>query len=397
MGFFNSGLFGRTSSDVRLSDPYLAEFFSGRGIGSNVTPETALSNSSALGAVIRVRSEMLASIGLHLFARDAQGGRSRADDNPLYDVLHSVANPTTTAFEFRELMIRDLDLTGNCFAAIERNSAAQVIALYHLDPMAVVVEKLNSGRLRYKVSGQTLLQEEVLHVRGPSRDGILGQSPLTISRGVFGLALTQQTTAGSVAQNAVRTSGVMTFAEKLGTTARDAIRTSIQDFTSGGEKSGSVLVMDNDAKFTPLTISAGDAEFLASRKLSAEDVARLFGVPPTVIGITDKATYSNTEQEARALVQNALGPLAARIEAAMARCLLSAEERKALYVEHDLSSLLRGDVASRFEAYRVGREIGALSPNDIRKKENEPPIAGGDLYHYPSNWVPLGTVAGVAV
>lgn len=394
MGFFGSSIFGR-SSDVRLSDPYLAEFFSGRGLGSNVTPDTALSNSSALGACIRVRSEMLASIGLHVFVRGADGGRSRADDSPIYDVLHNVANPSQTAFEFRELMVRDLDLTGNAFAAIERNSAAQVVALYHLDPMTVV-EKLGNGRLRYKANGQTFLQDEILHVRGPSKDGILGQSPLTISRGVFGLALTQATTAGSVAQNTVRTSGVMTFANKLGSEVRESIRTSIQDFTSGGEKSGSVLVMDNGAEFKPFTMSAADAEFLASRKLAAEDIARLYGVPPTVIGITDKATYSNTEQEARALVQNALGPLAARIEAAMMRCLLSAEERKTLYIEHDLSSLLRGDVASRFEAYRIGREIGALSPNDIRKRENEPPIAGGDTYHYPANWVPLGTQTGEA-
>ena len=137
--------------------------------------------------------------------------------------------------------------------------------------------------------------------------------------------------------------------------------------------------------------SAEDAEFLASQKLSNEDVARLFGVPPTSVGITDKATYSNTEQEARALVANCLGPLASRIEAAMLRCLLTEEGRRTLYIEHDLAALLKGDVQARFEAYRIGREIGVFSPNDIRRRENETPIPGGDVYHQPANWTPLGS------
>ena len=395
MGFMD--IFRTEKRDIRVSDPALAEYFMGRGLGSNVTTDAALSNLAALGACIRVRSELLASTSLHVFRRDADGGRSRADDNPLYDVLHNVANPSQTAYEFRELLIRDLDLMGNAYARIERDNFGDVVALYHLDPMAVIVEKLGSGRLRYKSGGETLLQDEVLHVRGASKDGILGQSPLTISRGVFGLALTRSTTAGSVAQNAIRTSGVMTFKDKLGSDARENVRTAIQQFATDGEKTGGVLVMDNDAEFKASTMSAVDAEFLASRKLAAEDIARLYGIPPTCIGIVDKATYSNTEQEATALVRNALAPLASRIEAAMARCLLSAEERKNLYIEHDLSSLLRGDVASRFEAYRIGREIGALSANDIRKRENEPPIAGGDTYHYPANWVQLGTTSEAVV
>ena len=114
--------------------------------------------------------------------------------------------------------------------------------------------------------------------------------------------------------------------------------------------------------------------FSRARKLANEDVARIFGLPPTSVGITDKATYSNTEQEARALVQNALGPLAARIETAMHRCLLTDASRRSLYIEHDLDGLLRGDVKSRFEAYRLAREIGVYSPNDVRRLENEPPL-----------------------
>ena len=115
------------------------------------------------------------------------------------------------------------------------------------------------------------------------------------------------------------------------------------------------------------------------------------GLPPTSVGLVDRATYTNTEQESRALVQNALGPLAGRIEAAI--CLLADVGRRRLYIEHDLNCLLRSDIAGRFSAYRLAREIGVYSANDIRRKKNEPPLGpAGGLYHQLVNWAELGTV-----
>ncbi len=383
---------------VRSDDPQaLAGFFGVRSIGATANADAVLGNLAVAARCVGIRSEMLASVGLFVFRRTADGGRARADDLPLYGVLHDMWNPNLTAFEGREFMIRELDTKGNAFARIERNARGQVVALWPEPWGNVGVEKLASGRLRYRLSSPSggvavLLPEEVLHVRGPTRDGMLGLSPIQIARGALGLALSQAETAGAFAGNMLRPSGIVAFAEKLGKDARDGVRTELAAF-AGSTNAGKVMVMDGGAKFERMTFSPDDAEFLDSRKLANEDVARIFGVPPTCVGITDKATYSNTEQEARALVQNALGPLAARIEAAMARCLLTDAGRRSLYVEHDLSALLRGDVQARFEAYRIGREIGALSPNDIRRRENETPIAGGDVYHQPANWVPLGTQA----
>lgn len=384
---------------VSSDDPVaLAEFFGIRSVGATVNADAVLSNLAVAARCVGIRSEMLASVGLFVFRRTADGGRERADDLPLYGVLHDQWNPNLSAFEGRELLIRDLDTFGNAFARIERNARGQVVALWPEPWGNVAVEKLASGRLRYRVSSSAggvsiLLQEEVLHVRGPlRRDGVLGRSPVEIARGALGLALSQTETAAAFAGNMLRPSGLVTFTEKLGKDARDNVRTELAAF-AGSTNAGKVMVMDGGAKFDRMTFSPDDAEFLDSRKLANEDVARIFGIPPTAVGITDKATYSNTEQEARALVQNALGPLAARIEAAMMRCLLTDAGRRTFYVEHDLSALLRGDVQARFEAYRIGREIGALSPNDVRRRENEPPIPGGDVYHQPANWVPLGTQA----
>lgn len=392
----------RAASTVRTSDPYLADFFGQRGIGAgSVSADAVLSNLAVAARCVALRSELLASVPLHLFRRTADGGRRRADDLPLYGLLHDMANANLSAFEFRELMVRSLDLAGNAYARIEWNARGQVAALYPLLPGEVSVERLPSGRLRYRVSrtgggADVLLQDDVLHVRGPSRDGVMGQSPIQIARGSLALALQQNETAGALFANSLRPSGLLSYPGQVGTDQRDRIRISIEDRLAGARNAGRLLILDGGVKFEPLSLTSEDAEFLDARKMSNEDVARIFGMPPTTVGITDKATYSNTEQEARALVQNALGPLAARVEAAMQRCLLTDAGRRSLYVEHDLSGILRGDVQARFEAYRIGREIGVYSPNDIRRRENEPPIANGDAYHQPANWVPLGTTAPAA-
>ena len=389
------------AAEPAVIDPYLAGWPGYPPAWGGVTPDTLLSNSAVAVRCVNLRSEMLASVGLFVFRRTADGGRERADDLPLYPVLHDLMNPQMTAYEGREFLIRSLDLHGNAYARIERDNRGAVIALYPIEPGLVSVERLNTGRLRYRVTDprgglMTLLQDEMLHVRGPSRDGIMGVSAIQYGRGAMSLRVSQAETATALVDNGLRPSGVMSYDERLTGDARAKIREKVAEKLQGANNAGQLLIMDGGAKYAPLAWSAEDAEFLASQKLSNEDVARLFGVPPTSVGITDKATYSNTEQEARSLVANCLGPLASRIEAAMLRCLLTDEGRRTLYIEHDLAALLKGDVQARFEAYRIGREIGVFSPNDIRRRENETPIAGGDVYHQPANWTPLGSAPGVA-
>lgn len=386
----------RRSAASVTPDAFVMENMSQRGLGPAVSPEGVLSNLAVATRCVGLRSEMLASVGLFVYRRTADGGRERADDNPLYAVLHDQINPNLSAFEGREFLIRELDTRGNAFARVERNARGQVVALWPEPWTNVGIERLPSGRLRYRITSPyaattVLLQEEVLHMRGPTRDGMTGLSPLYIAREAIGLAVGQSATANGFLESALRPSGIISFPERLKSQEiADRLRVQLREKYQGIRRSGEMMILDGGAKFEQMTWTPQDAEFLDSRKLSNEDVARVFGVPPTCVGITDRGTYSNTEQEATALVRNALGPLAARVEQALQRCVLTEAARRTLYIEHDLSALLRGDVQARFEAYRIGREIGALSPNDVRRRENEPPIPNGDIYHQPANWVPLG-------
>jgi HK97 family phage portal protein len=384
-------------------DFYFQEFaanrsYGGIGYGGYAGEKIVLSHLAVAARCVALRSELLASVPLFLFRRTADGGRERADDNPLYSVLHDMANENLSAFELRELLVRSLDLYGNAYAVISWNARGQVVAL---EPIHTVqIDRVN-GRLRYRGTRynrnreETFLQEEVLHLRGPTRDGLIGLSPIGIARGALGLALQQSAVAENLVSNGLRSSGVLSYDHNLSKEQAERARDQLTAHYTGVPNAGKILLTDGGAKFTAMSFSPEDSQFLESRKLANEDIARIFGLPPTCVGLVDKATYSNTEQESRALVQNALGPLAARIEAGMSRCLLSDVGRRNYYVEHDLSGLLRGDVAARFAAYRLAREIGAMSANDVRRLENMPPIADGDGFAEPANWKPLGApVAG---
>jgi HK97 family phage portal protein len=385
----------RSGGGMLPIDPYWANFAATRGIGA-ASPDVVLSNLAVATRCVQLRSELLASVPLFLFRRTPDGGRERASDNPLYFVLHDMMNPNQSSYEGREFLVRCLDLNGNAYGRIDWTSRGQVGAIWPLLPGDVQVDVLPTGRLRYRVYNgrrtETLLQEEVLHIRGASRDGIIGWSPIAIARGALNLALAHQQTAQALSDNSLRPSGIVSFPQIMSKEQKDYFRTNMDEMLAGAAKAGRTVIVDAGAKYETVSFSPEDAQFLEQRKLANEDVARIFGMPPTSVGITDKATYSNTEQESRSLVQNCIGPLAGRLEAAMQRCLLTDVGRRTIYIEHDLDGLLRGDVKTRFDAYRLARETGVFSANDIRRKENEPPIGPeGDIYHQPANWVPLGT------
>lgn len=385
--------FPKQETRIATSDPFLGEFLGARWTG-RADIEKA-SGHAVAHRCISVIAENLASVPLAVYRRTEDGGRERATDHALYGVLHDETAPGLTAFEAREWLLASALTYGNGYARIERNGRSQVTALHPIVAGSVTVEKLPSGRLRYKVAQpdggtQVLLQDEVLHIRYRTRDGILGQSPIQIAAAAFGLALAQQDTAGAAAQNSFRPAGALVFPDKLGGTGKEGIIAKFKERFVGSMKAHEVMVLDGGAKFETFQFNSKDSEFLESRKLSNLDICRVFGVPPSVAGITDDATYSNIGEESRALVSRCLAPWAKRVEMALNTALLSPESRKMLFIEHDLAGLLRGDLKSRYDAYRVGREGGWLSVDEIRAFENMSKVPGGDTYLEPLNHTRLG-------
>jgi HK97 family phage portal protein len=361
---------------------------------AGANPDAAISNSAVAHRCVALCAETIASLPLNVFRRTKDGGRERAEDHPLDYLLGVAPNDYQSVFEFREHLLRSYLMHGNAVARIESDDAGRIRALHPAFWHGVQIERLPSGRLRYggeDVTSHrwTLLQEDVLHIRGPSRDGVTGLSPLQLAPGAIGLALSYAETAQALSDNRLSAGGVYSVEGNLTEEQHKKLLKFIGRHV-GPANAGSPLIVDHSAKWMPHTFSPLDAQFLESRKLSNEDVARAFGVPPTSVGIPDKNSYNLAEQEALMLVRNCLSPLAARSERALERCLLTSQGRRNYFFEHDFSALLRGDIKARFEAYRLAREVGAFSPNDIRRRENEPPIEGGDVYHVPVNWAPLG-------
>jgi HK97 family phage portal protein len=385
---------------IQSDDPYIAEWFGLRGgIGGYVDPGRA-SGIAVAHACISIVSQNLAAMPLNLYRRSADGGRERAADHPLYGALHDMANPTMTAFEARETLLASLMVAGNAFARIEWNRAGQATALYPLDPGAVAVERLESGRLRYRVSSsaggvRVYLQEEMLHLRYRlAKDGVMGLSPVQIARETFNLSLTQQDTAQKQAAKSFLPEGALVFPQVIGKDQRQNALDKLEAKVNSDLATRNVLVLDGGTDWKSFSFSSKDAEFLESRKLTNLDICRIWGVPPTVAGITDNATYSNSDQESRALVVRCLAPMARRVEQAMNAALLTAESRKGMFIEHDLAGLLRGDMKARYDAYSVGRNGGWLSVNEIRGWENMPKIDGGDEYLSPLNMTAASDIGG---
>lgn len=380
---------------IQSDDPFIAEWFGlNGGTGAHVDPRRA-SGLATAGACIGVISQALAAVPLNVYRRAGNGGRERATDHPLYAVLHDAPNGVMTAFEAREMLIASLLISGNAYAALDWNARGQVTGLHPVEPGRVAVERLESGRLRYRVTDhngrlRVYLQDEILHLRYRlARDGVMGLSPIQLARETFNLALTQQDTAAGLAAKGNRPSGALVFPNAMGGEKKDAALDKLRAKIEANTVTSSVMVLDGGAEWKSFSMTAKDAEFLESRKLTNLDICRIWGVPPTVVGILDHGTYSNVEMESRALVVRCLAPMARRVEQAMNVALLPMGSRRALFVEHDLAGLLRGDMKARYESYRIGREWGWLSPNEIRGWENLPEIEGGGEYLSPLNMTPL--------
>lgn len=373
------GVLNLETRSVSGGDPYWSGFASLRS--SPVNPSTA-QGVSAVYACVQAIAETAASLPLILFARSGED-RTRASDHPLYGVLHDIANPEQTAIEAREYLQACVLLRGNAFARIVRGLDGHVRELWPLSPDTVSVLRVGD-QVAYEYqdgSGvlRRLLSHEMLHLRHRlGDDGVMGISPIAAARGVVELALAESEHGRHTFTNGAKLLGVLKFPGLLKPEQRDAIRKSWASQHAGGGNAGRTAILEGGVDFQSVSMTLEDAEWIASRQFSVEEVARLFRVPPTVIGDLRHGNYSNSVEMARQFVTMTLRRHLVAWEQAIAKQLLTEAERKVYFAEHQVEGLLRGDSTNRADFYDKGIQSGWLLPSEARRFENLPTIEGID-------------------
>ncbi len=351
---------------------------------------------------VRILSEAVAGLPLHFYRYTDNGGKEKAADHPLYFLLHDEPNPEMTSFVFRETLMTHLLLWGNAYSQIIRNGKGEVIALYPLMPDRMNVERDSKGQLYYEytvsmddaptVKGSTVIlpPTEVLHIPGLGFDGLVGYSPIAMAKNAIGMAIACEEYGAKFFANGAQPSGVLEHPGTLKDPSR--VRESWQSTFGGSHNANKVAVLEEGMKYTPISISPEQAQFLETRKFQINEIARIFRVPPHMVGDLEKSSFSNIEQQSLEFVKYTLDPWVSRWEQSMARSLLTPEEKKQYFVKFNVDGLLRGDYQSRMNGYAVGRQNGWMSANDIRELENLdriPEELGGDLYLINGNMTKL--------
>ena len=375
--------------------------FGGSSAGKAVTERSSM-QMTAVYACVRILSEAVAGLPVHLYRYTSEGSKEKAVDHPLYFLLHDEPNPEMSSFVFRETLMTHLLLWGNAYAQIIRNGKGDVVALYPLMPNRMQVDRDQNGQLYYQYQMSTdeaptmkqgtviLKPSEVLHIPGLGFDGLVGYSPITMAKNAIGLAIAAEEYGSKFYANGAAPSGVLEHPGTLKDPSK--VRESWNAAFGGSSNSHRVAVLEEGLKYTPISINPSEAQFLETRKFQIDEIARIFRIPPHMVGDLEKSSFSNIEQQSLEFVKYTLEPWLVRWEQSICRILLKPEEKRDYFVKFNVDGLLRGDYASRMAGYATARQNGWMSANDIRELENLdkiPAEEGGDLYLVNGNMIPI--------
>ena len=408
MGMF-SGLFrSRDKPQNRTAGSAYTFYMGGTSSGKAVTERSAM-QMTAVYSCVRILAEAIAGLPLHVYRYTKDGGKEKAIDHPLYLLLHDEPNPEMSSFVFRETLMTHLLLWGNAYAQIIRNGKNEVVALYPLMPNKMTVDRDENGHLYYtyyrggdeaiknKEYAVVLKPSDVLHIPGLGFDGLVGYSPIAMAKNAIGMAIACEEYGAKFFANGAAPGGVLEHPGTIKDPQR--VRESWQSTFGGSGNANKIAVLEEGMKYTPIGISPEQAQFLETRKFQINEIARIFRVPPHMVGDLEKSSFSNIEQQSLEFVKYTLDPWVVRWEQAFMRSLLMQEEKAEYFVKFNLEGLLRGDYQSRMNGYAIARQNGWMSANDIRELENLdriPVEEGGDLYLINGNMLPMASAGAFA-
>lgn len=397
-----SGLFHSRDKPTNATSGSSYRFFLGGSTSGKTVTERSAMQMTAVYSCVRILAEAIAGLPLHLYTYKEDGGKEKAIGHPLYLLLHDEPNPEMSSFVFRETLMTHLLLWGNAYAQIIRNGKGEVVALYPLMPNRMTVDRDSSGQLFYSYqmnnsdaptmkTGTVILKpSDVLHIPGLGFDGLVGYSPIAMAKNAIGLAIATEEYGAKFFANGATPGGLL---EYPGTVKDpDRVRESWNKGFSGSQNAGKVAILEEGMKYTPISIAPEQAQFLETRKFQINEIARIFRVPPHMVGDLEKSSFSNIEQQSLEFVKYTLDPWVVRWEQSLSRALFTPEEKKKYFVKFNVEGLLRGDYQSRMNGYATARQNGWMSANDIRELENLdriPAEEGGDLYLINGNMLPL--------
>lgn len=351
-------------------------------------------NQSAVFNAINIISGTIGSLPLNLYHKDGDKVEV-AEDRPIHKILHTKANPEMSAMSYRETVAAHVVSWGNGYSEVVRNKRNEVTALWPITPNRVRVMRAGL-QLVYEIDmggglpKRHLPRPQVLHIPGLGFDGLMGYSVLTKAREAIALGLAVEEFGSRFFGEGTHPSAVVEHPNKVGPEAYDHLKKSLTTAYSGLGKAHRLMILEEGMKLNNIGIPPEDAQFLQTRQFQITEIARWFNIEPSKLKDHTRSTFSNIEHLAIDHVQDCLAPWLKRIEQAYNTQLLSEEQRKAgFYFEHIVEGLLRGDSASRAEFYSKMLNIGVLSINEIRVKENLNPIQGGDVHLVPLNLTPL--------
>ena len=360
--------------------------------GVYVSDETAM-RCATVYACVRVLAESIASLPVHLYERQSDGGRRRASEHWAYQLMHDEPHPHMSACQFFETLVIHMALTGNHFSFIDSKNSGEVGSLSPLNPRDVEILRGSKGQVAYKYTknGEVRIfpEAEILHAPGMAWDGVSGMSPISYARETIGLSIAAEEFGARLFSHGLNPGSIFTLPEGVRMDQEQTTKF-IEDLISkhaGLGKSHSGLVLPAGMGVDKVGISPEDSQFLETRKFQKAEIASIFRVPLHLIQEHEKSTTWGTgiEHINLGFVQYTLRPWLVRIEQTLNRKLLHGADRQRYYFEFLVDAMLRGDQQARAEYFTAAIQNGWMSRNEVRQLENRNPVEGGDDFLVPLN------------
>ncbi len=367
------------------------DIFSEAGWGGTSVTRDSMIRVSAVLASVRAISESIACLPIEIQRSNADGSVVAVPDHAVWRLLALQPNPTVSAFTMVDLLLNHSNLDGNGYAVINRNGLGEVTSIVGLMPEWVQVF-IDRGRKFHRVSlpgSRTLIVDDadMIHIMGPTRDGLGGMSTINAyARDVVGNAIAVAKYGEASFSNGAAVTVALQTEKDLSPERSMELATSFNQMFRGVKNAGKTVILSNGLTAKPLNISHADLQFIEQKKFLIGEIARLFRVPPHMIGDLDRATFSNIEHQAIQFVQHSLLPWIKRLEQQFDAKLFPKGDYQ---VRFNVKGLLRGDFKSQNEAYREAIAGGWMKINEVRRLEGLPPVDGGDELRAPLNTGPI--------